>query len=243
MASRGLQPLGRPTLLHVSVQHSLKQYVLDNALNDGDPLPPEAALARDLGVSRNSVREAVKALESVGILQTRRGIGVFVRPFSLEPLLEHLTFGFGRATHGLADMLEVRRTLEVALVDRTIATLGPADLDALHATVDAMHARAARGEGFPDEDRAFHAQLFAGLGNTILLRLIDVFWLAFHQASAFFDTANPEPLVTWRDHADILAAVRAGDGVAARARLEHHYRHIASALAERDDRPRQNTPA
>ena len=77
MTSRGLTPLKRAPLLHVSVQESLRGYVEANRLGPGSPLPPEGELAQSLGVSRNSVREAIKALESVGVLETRRGVGVF----------------------------------------------------------------------------------------------------------------------------------------------------------------------
>jgi len=92
-----IKPLARPPLLHVSVQESLKSYIDDNALAPGAPLPPENDLAQQLGVSRNSVREAIKALESLGILETRRGIGVFVKAFSFEPLLANLAYGLGGA--------------------------------------------------------------------------------------------------------------------------------------------------
>ncbi|SUW30856.1 GntR family transcriptional regulator [Brucella abortus] len=74
-----IKPLKRAPLLHVSVQESLRAYIEDNGLQAGAPLPPEGELAARLGVSRNSVREAIKALESVGVLESRRGIGVFVK--------------------------------------------------------------------------------------------------------------------------------------------------------------------
>lgn len=64
---RQLKPLRRPLSLHVSVQESLRSFIEDNQLKAGDALPPESFLAQQLGVSRNSVREAIKALESVGV--------------------------------------------------------------------------------------------------------------------------------------------------------------------------------
>ena len=85
-----IKSLGRAPALHQSVQAALKQFILDNDLRTGDPLPPEATLARQLGVGRNSVREAIKALESLGFLETRRGIGVLVGAITLEPLMEPL---------------------------------------------------------------------------------------------------------------------------------------------------------
>ena len=94
-ATRSIKPLNRPPLLHVTVQESLRDYIESNGLKAGDPLPPETFLAQQLGVGRNSVREAIKALESLGILETRRGVGVFVKEFSFQPLLDNLAYGLG----------------------------------------------------------------------------------------------------------------------------------------------------
>ena len=85
---------------------------MENRLAAGAPLPPEGELAQQLGVSRNSVREGVKALESLGILEMRRGVGVFVKAFSFEPLLANLTYGLGDALTQIADVIAVRRALE-----------------------------------------------------------------------------------------------------------------------------------
>ena len=74
--------LKRSPPLHVSVQESLRSYIAENRLEAGAALPPEGELAQQLGVSRNSVREGIKALESVGVLEVRRGSGVFVMAFS-----------------------------------------------------------------------------------------------------------------------------------------------------------------
>jgi DNA-binding FadR family transcriptional regulator len=215
--------------LHMSVQQSLKQYVTENGLKGGDRLPAEATLAGALGVARNSVREAVKALESVGILEVRRGVGVFVRDFSLAPLLDHLSFGLD--LRDVAGILQVRRTLETGLLARAVAAIGTDDLEALARTVQSMETLAARGETFAAEDRAFHTQLFRCLNNRVLVRLIDVFWIAFDKASGFFDKPGSDPMAAWRDHADILAAIVAGDADAACAVLERHYSDIAGLIA------------
>jgi len=230
MSVASLKKLEPNPPLHVSVQASLKRFIADNALPGGSALPAELELARALGVSRNSVREAVRALESVGILETRRGVGVFVRDFSLDPLLSHLTYGLDRDLHGVAEILDIRRTLEVAMIEPAMARMTDADRAELAATLEAMHARASQGLGFPDEDRAFHRLLFRGLRNRVMLRLIDAFWLAFHNASGFFEMVDSNPMATWHDHAEILDAVRAHDPAAARAYLEKHYEGIAEAI-------------
>ncbi|MHB2170154.1 FadR/GntR family transcriptional regulator [Alsobacter sp. R-9] len=228
---RALLPLHRPPLLHVSVQESLKRFIADNGLSGGDALPAEGDLARRLGVSRNSVREAIKALESLGMLETRRGIGVFVRDFSLDALIDNLPFGLGGSLRDIEEIIEIRRTLETTMIGRVIERMPPEDLAELRRITEAMRRRAERGESFAEEDQSFHAVLFRCLDNRMLIRLIEVFWRAFDRAADFFNTENPDPMQTWRDHDAIVAAVAAGDADAARERLAIHYRGIASVLA------------
>lgn len=232
MNLKSIKPLKRAPLLHVSVQESLRAYIDENGLEAGAPLPPEGELANQLGVSRNSVREGIKALESVGVLESRRGIGVFVKAFSFEPLLENLAYGLGSALKQIEEVIAIRRTLEVGLIDKTLAVIGPQDIDELRETLERMRERAERGESFPDEDRRFHQLLFRCQENEVLLRLIEVFWLAFYKASDFVNLKNADPLETWRDHAAIVDAVEARDLAAARDRLDNHYAGITRMIAQ-----------
>ena len=229
--TKSLQSLKKPLSLHASVQESLKAYIEENDLRGGAALPPEGALALQLGISRNSVREAIKALESVGILETRRGIGVFVKPFSFDPLFDHLAYGLRGALREVDELREIRRVLEVALIEKTIEMIGDADLAELRATTERMRVRAEHNESFAKEDQQFHQLLFRCQGNLMLTKLIDVFWLAFYKASDFVNLENPDPLATWRDHHDIVEAVAARDVDAARKRLDHHYHGIQGVIA------------
>ncbi|WP_416799016.1 FadR/GntR family transcriptional regulator [Ciceribacter azotifigens] len=232
MNVKSIKPLKRAPLLHVSVQESLRAYIEDNHLDAGSPLPPEGELANQLGVSRNSVREGIKALESVGVLESRRGIGVFVKAFSFEPLLENLAYGLGGALKQIEEVITIRRTLEVGLIDQTLALIGPDDILELRETCDQMKKRAERGESFPDEDRRFHQLLFRCQENEVLTRLLEVFWLAFYKASDFVNLENVDPLQTWRDHAAIVDAVEARDLAAAKDQLDRHYAGINRVIAE-----------
>ncbi len=201
-----LRPLAKPPSLHQSVQIALKEYITSADLKPGDPLPAESELARQLGVSRNSVREAVKALETVGIVETRRGSGVFVASFSFDPLLEALPYALMVDTHDLIDLLDVRGALEDAMVSRAIAAQTPEQLVRLRAVLDAMRERAEAHQPIDREDRAFHRTLFEVIGNRVLLRLIDIFWESFHRAATHLDLGNAQPLATWQDHARIVDA-------------------------------------
>lgn len=234
MTARPLVTLDRPKLLHVSVQESLKAYIVENRLAPGVPLPAEAELAQRLGVSRGSVREAIRALESLGIVESRRGIGVFVAAFSFAPLLDNLAFGLRDALREISDMLQIRRALEVALIGESLGAMPDADIADLRGITERMRARAAGGHSFAEEDQRFHQTLFRNLGNATLLHLLDVFWLAFFKAGEDLTLANPDPMATWRDHDAIVDALAARDAGAARARLDQHYDGITRLLALRN---------
>src|SRR5690242_4264539 len=153
---KGIKPLTKPPSLHVTVQESLRSYIEDNQLTAGDALPPESFLAQQLGVSRNSVREAIKALESVGVVETRRGIGVFVKEFSFQPLLDNLAYGLGDSLRDVEELRELRRVLEVGLIHKTVEMIGAEDIETLRGIVARMRERAERHESFAEEDEQFH---------------------------------------------------------------------------------------
>src|SRR5690606_27768259 len=186
-----IKPVERPPLLHVTAQESLRAFILDNGLKAGDPLPPETALAQQLGIGRNSMREAIKALESVGVLETRRGIGVFVKEFSFEPLLDNLAYGLQDSLRDVDELRDIRRVLESGLIDRTVALIGEDDIAALRAVTDRMRVKAERNESFAAEDQEFHQLLFRCQNSRMLSGLLDIFWLAFYKASNFANLANP----------------------------------------------------
>ncbi|SIT58958.1 GntR family transcriptional regulator [Mesorhizobium prunaredense] len=229
---KSIEPLTRPPLLHVSVQESLRKYIQSNQLKAGDPLPPETFLAQRLGVGRNSVREAIKALESIGILETRRGIGVFVKEFSFKPLLDNLAYGLQDSLRDVEELREIRRVLETGLIAKTIEMISAEDIAALRQLTESMRRRAERQESFAEEDQQFHQLLFRCQNNHMLSALIDIFWVAFNKASNFTSLDNPTPLATWRDHHEIVEAVAAKDVDRARQRLDDHYRGIQQVIAK-----------
>jgi len=225
-----IEPLVRPPLLHHTVQEAIKDYILTNRLRPGDSLPSENELARQLGVGRNSVREAVKSLDSLGVLEARRGSGLFIRDFSVDPVIESLSYGALFELRELAELFEVRRVLESGMIEAAMAVMTEADYPPLRALIASMEAHSQRGDLSSDDDRAFHHALFAGTGNATLLSLLDAFWLTYQKAAAHADLGTADPVQTYRNHAAILDAVLAGDVEGARAALLHHYADITARL-------------
>jgi DNA-binding FadR family transcriptional regulator len=228
MADPPFKRLRRAAPLHQTVQEEIRRYIVANNLQPGDPLKPEAELARLFGVSRNSVREAVKALESTGVLETRRGSGVYVRNFSFTPLLDHLPYALMHGGRALQDLLALRKELESAVIGDAMKSLRPETVTALRRVLTEMGDRAARGEGYAELDREFHRLLFVDLGNEMLLQLFDLFWQAYHRSAP----PGSDLMGVYRHHEAIYEAVTSGDGELARAAIRNHYVEIEERLSD-----------
>lgn len=226
-----IQPIKLPPLINDQVQEALKQYILDNRLQNGDKLPSENALSRQLGVSRNSVREAVQSLASLGILEVRRGSGLYVKGFTLQPLIDNLQYSVLFDLRELEDLLQVREVLESGMVDLALQRLTSDRLEMLDALVEQMRHNARSGIPLVEPDRAFHIELFRPVDNAILIQLQEIFWSTLRKALNQTQIADSNPVRTAEAHGAILGAVRTGDAAAVRRALAQHYEDIKKRLA------------
>ncbi|MEU5958537.1 FadR/GntR family transcriptional regulator [Streptomyces sp. NPDC047525] len=213
------------------VQRSVMQLILDRRLRPGALLPTEAELMEELGVSRNSVREALKALQALDIVEIRHGYGTYVGQASLTPLADGLTFRtlvqLADDTHALGEILQVREVLEEGLVRRVAVLLTDEELSQLEALVRKMEEAADAGGAFPELDREFHETLYRSLGNELVPQLLGAFWNVFNRVAGVRGWArDPAPDVTVRRHRDIVTALRARDVEGAQRAMADHFRGI-----------------
>ncbi|MET1018991.1 MAG: FadR/GntR family transcriptional regulator [Microterricola sp.] len=211
----------------------IKDMIVSGKLHPGDRLPPEKELSEELGLSRSSLREAVKALEVIRVLDVRRGDGTYVT--SLEPALLLEAMSFVVDLHGDTSILEifaVRRILEpaaTALAADQIDDDTIAELRALIAEVDG----ATSVEGLVEHDLEFHRRIVASAGNSYLSSLIDS--LSSHTVRArIWRGITQENAVerTLHEHAAIVAALAQGDAKLASALTVVHISGIEHWLRE-----------
>jgi DNA-binding FadR family transcriptional regulator len=215
--------------LYQQLQELICSYIAENSLKPGDPLPAEGELAEQFGVSRNSVREAVKSLQVLGVLVSRPGSGLFVRKFSFGPIVDSLPYAILDDCRHLADLLEVRRTLEVGMAERVIAARTDAQVERLSEIIAQWRAELSeRRDAYPAElDRSFHEILAERLENSLVSELLDMFWQVFYRASSRQELVAPrDPAASFACHIPILEAVRRGDSQALQKSLTAHYRGI-----------------
>lgn len=218
-----INPKNRP-LLHQIAQEQIKAYILRAQMKPGDPLPSEAELAQQLNISRNSVREAVRSLEALGIIEARAGAGLFVRDFSFDPILNNLAYGLMSDLQEVNDMIEVRFYLEVGMAEHAIAAVTDQQIARLREILARMHDAAQKGIYSAGDDRAFHQVLWENAGNTILPKIIDIFWIILHHAQAKGAVPDvSDPMDTYERHLNLANALEARDLKALQTAMTHHW--------------------
>jgi DNA-binding FadR family transcriptional regulator len=221
----------RGQVLRDALQEYVKSYILTNNLKPGDSLPSEGQLARDLQVSRGSVREAIKALEALGVIEVRHGDGIFVRPMNFDAILKVLSYNNRVDAGTILDLLQVRKWLEVAIMEDIIAGMDDGSLRELEQIFHDWQANL-----YDDDsgryDRAFHRALNNVVGNPTLTLFLDIFWVAFHNAVDPSIKAIPDAQLTLDEHRRIVEAIKANDVAAARQALLDSYMNIDTRLEQ-----------
>src|SRR5919204_1811477 len=110
----GIEPI-HSTRIYEEIVRQIKSMIAEGRLKSGDQLPPERDLAEKFVVSRTSVREALRALESLGLVEIRPGEGTFVREASVEALIEPLALLMVSQREAIGELFEARRLLEPSL--------------------------------------------------------------------------------------------------------------------------------
>jgi DNA-binding FadR family transcriptional regulator len=211
----------------------IKAMIVSGTLRAGDRLPKEADLAAELGLSRSSLREAVRALSLMNILDVRQGDGTYVT--SLEPtlLLEALNFivDFHRDATVL-ELLAVRRILEPAATAMAAERATDAELEELGKLLDSLGESPSADE-LVANDLEFHRRIVACSGNSVLSSLVETMsapttrarvWRGLTQAGAWERTLA--------EHRAILHAMVLRDAEAARSWSTVHIASVEQWLAE-----------
>jgi len=211
----------------------IKAMIVSGTLRAGDRLPKEADLAAELGLSRSSLREAVRALSLMNILDVRQGDGTYVT--SLEPtlLLEALSFivDFHRDATVL-ELLQVRRILEPAATAMAAERATDAELEELGKLLDSLGPDPSADE-LVANDLEFHRRIVACSGNSVLSSLVETMsapttrarvWRGLTQAGAWERTLA--------EHRAILHAMVLRDAEAARSWSTVHIASVEQWLAE-----------
>jgi DNA-binding FadR family transcriptional regulator len=211
-----------------ALQSDIMELILARELETGDPLPTELELAAALGVGRNTLRESLKVLQALGVIEIRHGFGMFVAPSNFNALADGLTFR-GRLSlqhqgQEALELVDARQALEAGLIGGVIDRITPEQLAGLEESVHRMETLAGAGEHFVEADAEFHRRLFAPLDNELLISLLGVFGTVYRRIHVELDGRDAVDLLEAAAlHREIYEAVAAADKGLAAERLNSHF--------------------
>lgn len=234
VSARSTLPVSKLRPAYQQVADQLRELILGGSLATGDRLPPEADLSSNFGVSRSTVREALRVLASQGLIRTLRGTtgGTFVAEVRADEVSQFLETSIGLMSGSEAitvtEMLEAREVLEVPAARLAAERRQPHHVEALRAALEREKRSRGRGVKF-EEHRNFHTVITEAAGNGLLVMMNEPVFRVLQ--SRFLSPTVPAEFWTQIDcdHEEILAAIQRGDAEASGQAMLAHLRRARTA--------------
>jgi GntR family transcriptional repressor for pyruvate dehydrogenase complex len=208
------------------VAEQIQRLIASGALSPGDRLPPERELAAKFGVGRSSLRDAIRTLEVMGIVESRHGSGTVVRDLSTDSLVVPLASVLAHKRELVAELLDVRRMIEPALAARAAANATEEELSRLEDILRRQAEKVRRGEPSIEEDSEFHYTIALAARNSVVLRVLDVLMDLLRESRQRSLQVKGRPERSCAGHQRILRAIKRRDGPAAEAAVRKHLKEI-----------------
>lgn len=225
-----------PTSAAETVVEHVRALLERGALKPGDRLPPERALAQYTGVSRSSVRVGLRALATMGIIQSRHGSGTFIAEG--PPALESTPLHFMAALHGFTrdEMFEARRLLEVGVVGLGARRATGEQVAAIAEEVTSMFASLDNPLDFLRHDIRFHRAVAAASGNPILASLVEMLSEVFYERRRETVDRARDLKESAEMHRQIYMAIRQRDAAGASETMNRHLQLSYEAQIKEEQR-------
>lgn len=240
-------PVFRQEALYKRIASHVRELIETRQLQPGERLPAERDLARMLGVSRVPIREAMRTLAAQGLIDIRRGQGMFVATNSVEATVDQLTNALLKQRDLLAELFAVRRLLEPASAQWAAARCEADDITKLERLLDDMRRAGERTppdyETIGERDTQLHVEIAATADNRVLVRIMqaiqDLHREQLETSLRYRDRVHD----TVKDHSRIIRAIAAGDPVEARAAMLDHLASGEAATMARIEGDEHPPPA
>ena len=212
------------------VAEELKNWIIDKELKPGERMPTEQQLCEELGVARHTLREGVKRLSQLGIVESRAGYGMFVNPVSFDNMAEYMLFLMQRGEITYQDINSVRTVLEVHAAELASQNADTTHIASLRSAMSEMRKAYYDGkwERYIQTDIDFHLALANATENQLLIGMLN----AIRQLITTFMTALDKKTVdgSFADHCQILEAVEKHDAENAKEVMRRHLIGLTSKL-------------
>jgi GntR family transcriptional repressor for pyruvate dehydrogenase complex len=221
------------TKLYQKVVKQVQDVIRDGLLRPGDKLPPERELAEMLHVSRGSLREAILALESMGLVEPRHGEGTVVRDLSAAPLVNQLSVMLVQKKALVGELLEFRLMIEPTLAARAAANATGEEIAHLEEILTRQKAKIDQGELAIEEDSKFHYAIAQAARNSVVLRVLDVFMDYLRDSRQLSLQVEGRPQKSLNSHRRILNAIARKNPAEAEAAMRRHITTIEGLVLKK----------
>jgi GntR family transcriptional regulator, transcriptional repressor for pyruvate dehydrogenase complex len=215
----------RKNKVYEEVAKQIERLILKK-LKPGDKLPSERELAEMLQVSRSSIRDAIRGLELIGLVEPRQGSGTIVRELSTESLVNPIANALKHRHEMVTELLDFRKMLEPPLAARAATHASPEETAEMEEILRRQEERQAKGEAAIAEDAEFHYSIALASGNSVVLKVIDTIMDLLRETrerSLQVEGRSQKSLIA---HRKILTAIKRHDGEAAKAAMRRHIEDV-----------------
>ncbi len=219
------KPIARESVAE-KVAHRVLDMVKAGVLKPDDQLPPERELSAVLGVSRPSVREAIRGLSILGVVRTRQGGGAYISKLDADALLGPIQFFISLEDVNIRELYDARGLIESDVARRAAEHILDEELEKLEIILNEQAGMVDDALSFRMSDFAFHEAIWLGARNAFLKRIgesLNVLGLEFRKRAWETEGVLQQSL---RDHRRLLDALKASDCDAAAAAASRHMRNV-----------------
>lgn len=206
------------------------EHLILTKLKPGSKLPAERELAKMLGVSRCSLRDALLRLEVVGLVESRQGAGTVVREISADALVSPLVTVIAQRRQWVRELLDFRKMLEPPLAARAASHASPEQVAEMDRILGRQEQKLGAGNAAIEEDSEFHFKIAEASGNGVVLKVLDVLMDLLRETRARSLQTKGRPQKSAAGHRRILEAIKRRDAGAAEAEMRQHIEEIERLL-------------
>lgn len=195
-------------------------------LRPGDKLPSERELAEMLRVSRSSIRDAIRSLELMGMVEPRQGAGTIVREISSESMVNPLANALKRQEELIAELLDFRLMLEPQLAACAATRVSPDEISEMEEILERQEKKLRAGESTIGEDSEFHYAIALASGNSVVLKVLDTLMDLLRDSRERSLQTEGRPQKSLASHRRILAALKRNNAGAATVAMRTHIESV-----------------
>ena len=225
-----LQPIKKARVAE-QIADRIRRLLQDGSLPSGRPLPGERQLAARFAVSRGSVRDALRVLETIGLVESRHGQGTFARELDVARLVAPLASVLAYRSDLRDELFDVRRMFEPAVARVAASRVTEEDVAALQHLIDVQRRKLQTGASAIDEDTEFHAALARATRNRVVVQIMETLNDLLIESRKLTLRQKGRPARSVEGHEAVVAALRRRDPEGAANAMHNHIDQIGSIMA------------